>query len=151
MIIILFVAGITISWRILEHAIGVAIQALYINVCTIQFEVKQIVVKAGIFPICGVMANGTIGAVVAIVFIHLFVAGVAVGWGASKLMWSSVTLLAGHTDVLAFENKIGQVVIEFHFNLPAFGIMAIRAGTAKAIGMRVILCMTGLANHWCGL
>ncbi|PKN94254.1 MAG: hypothetical protein CVU44_07595 [Chloroflexi bacterium HGW-Chloroflexi-6] len=97
------------------------------------------------------MANGTIGAVIAIVFIRLFVAGVAVGWGASKLMWSRVTLFAGHTDVLTFENKIGQVVIEFHVNLPAFGIMTICAGAAKAIGMWVILCMTGFANHWRGL
>jgi len=40
MFIILFMAGITISWRVLEHAIGVAIQAFYINVCPIQFEVK---------------------------------------------------------------------------------------------------------------
>ncbi len=116
--------------------------------CPFQFEFKQIMVKVGVIPICGVMANGTISAIVAIVFIILFVAGVAVGWGASKPMWGSVTLFAGHIDVFAFKNKIGQIVVEFHVNLPAFGIMAIRANTAKAIGMRVILYMTGFANHW---
>lgn len=119
--------------------------------CSIQIESKQIVVKTGIFPICWSMANCAIGTIIAIVFIILFVAGVAVGWGASKLMRDGMAIFASNMDVLPLKFIFSQVMIEFRIDLPAFGIMAICAGAAKTIGMRVILCMTGLANYWRGL
>ena len=76
--IVLFMAGITILRCALENAIHMATRASHINVRASQLEGRQIMIKGGRFPSTGVVTSAATCAKLSIVCIILFMARIAI-------------------------------------------------------------------------
>ena len=82
MMIVLFMAGITILRRALEDAIHMAACASHIDMCAGQLEGCQIMVKCDILPTIRIMASAAACAELTIMLIIFFVTSNAVCWSA---------------------------------------------------------------------
>lgn len=71
-------AGNTGCRQPFELPAAVAALARQPNMCTCQREIAAVMVKRGILPTRGVVAGSTVGSKLPVVFIVLFVAGIAV-------------------------------------------------------------------------
>lgn len=100
-------------------------------------------INSGGKPAVGGMAGGTVGTELAIVFVILGMAGIAVLWGALEHM-VYMTILAGYVDVFACKFKGGKVMIEQGWR-PAGGGVTGTAVIAKAALVGVVFCMAGKA------
>ena len=74
MMIVLFMAGITILWCTLEDAVDMTTCTGHADVCTGQFESRQIMIKGSRFPCRRIMAGTAAGSKLTIVCIVLFMA-----------------------------------------------------------------------------
>ena len=94
------VAGVAILRGTLIDAILMAIFAGDIDMLAFQREIAQIMVEGSLFPICGDVAEGAVGAVLPVMLIIFGMAGVAILWGACVDI-ILVTGFAGHIAMFA--------------------------------------------------
>lgn len=146
MLIVLRVAGKTVGRDSFENPAKVTLCAFHLCVCAIQLEVEQVVVNDCIFPVTGrVVTGGAILAVLAIVFIVLFMAGIAI---ICNLFTNAVTMtvLALCFGVFSLQFEAGQVVIKLG-RAPPGRCMAFPAGW-EFFPVRIIRAVAGLTGDW---
>ena len=124
-----------------EHTGSMAFFASHIDVTTRQREVTLLMIEGDIFPIGRFMTCATVSAKFAIMFIVLFVAGVAVA-GCTFVDTVLMALLTFRFNVFAFEFEGSQVVIEL-CRRPGFSGMAVGAVQAETSLVWLILAMAG--------
>jgi hypothetical protein len=107
-----------------------------------QGEVAEAMVEVCVVPIGGVMAGGTIRAVLTVMFIVLLVAGDTIHRRALELV-VYMTGLTGRVRVLTFQFEGGQVVVEAG-RCPAIRRVTLAAIQPEAAFMRLIIMMTGV-------
>ncbi len=138
------VTGDAFGRRAFEDPVLVAVLAFYVNMRACEREAAQIVVEGGVFPTGGVVASFAGCAVLAVVFIIGFVAGVAILRRAFVLA-VLVTILARYRGVFAFQSECGQVVVELG-RFPAFRRMAYATTHSKTSFVGVVFQVAGFAG-----
>ena len=147
--IILFMAGIAILRRALEDAVDMTTCTGHVDVCTGQFESRQIMVECSVRPITCVMTGTTIRTKLAVVMIVLFMARIAI---LRRTFENAihVALGAGNIYVRTCQLEGSQVVIECSI-LPISCIMASTAIRTELTVMMIVLFMAGITILWCAL
>jgi hypothetical protein len=107
-----------------------------------QGKAAEVMVEVRVVPIGGVMAGGTIRAVLTVMFIILLVTGDTVCRRALEL-FVYMTGLTGRVRVFAFQFEGGQVVVEAGRS-PAIRCMTLAAIQPEAAFMRLIVMVTGV-------
>lgn len=97
-IVILLVAGIAVGGRTPKDVVDMTVLTGDCSVFTGQFEGEQIVIYVGRQPAGGGVAGGAVCSELAVVFIILLMAGIAVG-GCALENVIDMTILAGNLDV----------------------------------------------------
>jgi hypothetical protein len=107
-----------------------------------QREVAEVMIEIGIMPIGRIVAGSTVRAILAIMFIILLMAGVAVHGRAFVLPVHG--RISSHLGVLAFQFERCQIVIELGRS-PAVRFVTLTAIQPEATLMRLIVMVTGVA------
>jgi hypothetical protein len=136
--------GIAICWRSFEDALGMTIGTG--NTCVFPGQWKGTVIKIGRLPGCGCMADQAICAQLTLMFVILFVAGIAVGRSAFVYVINMATG-TNFLDVFTRQLEGSQVVVE-SCRQPAFRGVAILAACSKLIRMWIIFQMTNGTIGW---
>ena len=112
------------------------------RVRTGQWEVAEVVIEIRVMPIGGVMAGGTIRAILAVMFIILLVAGDTLHRRALELA-VQMAGFTSHVRVFSFKFERRQVVIERRRS-PAIRRMTGSTIHAKPALVRLVVMMTGI-------
>ena len=135
-------AGITILWRSLIHAIHVTGTAL--NVCMFprKRESGVIVIEGHVSPTAGVMAGTAVCAELTVVVVPVRVAGITIR-GRTFIHSIHMTGTALNACVFSRKREGGVVVIEGHI-VPAAGVVTGTAVRAELAVVLVLICMAGI-------
>ena len=108
-----------------------------------QGESTEIMIKAGIMPIRGVMTGRAVAPILTVMLIILLMAGITIG-GCALVLLILVTGLTSNLAVLSFQFERGKIVIQF-CRSPAVRCMALTTVKPKTALMRFVITMTGIA------
>jgi hypothetical protein len=139
--IILGMAGITISRGPLVNIVDMATRTGHLGVFASQFEGRQVVIKSCGQPAAGRMAGPAIRAELTVVVIIFSMTGITIGRGAF-IDIVDVTTGTRHLDVFTRQFESGHVMVKGR-RQPATRRMAVPTVCAKQGRVRVALFMTG--------
>ena len=139
MLIILFMAGITIGGRAFEDVIDVALLAFHFGVPALQFEGGKVMVKSGFLPIRWIVAGTAIRAKLSVMGIVSGVTGSAILGCSRKIGQCArihVTFQAGHLGMFAFQLE-SEPRMAKGFTKSVHSVVTGKAGRPIGLDMRL--------------